>query len=87
MNRLRNQKNIWGKILRVLLLNNYFMLKLIKILSFLIAFILVLQSSFLFSQNTNDDCLMCHSDKSLTKVNKGQVVSLFVDKNTLTQVA
>ncbi len=59
------------------------MLKLIKILSFFITFSIILQSEFLFSQNTNDDCLMCHSDKSLTKVNKGQVVSLFVDKNTL----
>lgn len=36
----------------------------------------------LFSQ-TNEDCLMCHEDKGLTKVRKGKTISLFVNSKTI----
>jgi len=35
------------------------------------------------SAQTNDDCLMCHEDATLTKVWQGKTVSLFVDKRII----
>jgi cytochrome b subunit of formate dehydrogenase len=40
--------------------------------------VLSLATNNLFAQ-TNDDCLACHSDKSLTKTVNGKEVSIFVD--------
>ena len=35
------------------------------------------------SAQSNDDCLMCHEDQTLSTVRQGKTVSLFVNKNTL----
>lgn len=37
----------------------------------------------LTNAQSNDDCLMCHSDKDLTMEKKGKAVSLFVSENSL----
>ncbi|HSL87752.1 MAG TPA: cytochrome b/b6 domain-containing protein [Ignavibacteriaceae bacterium] len=36
---------------------------------------------------SNDDCLMCHSDNDLTMEKKGKEISLFVDENVLNRSA
>ncbi len=42
-----------------------------------------MSSTLVFAQETsNDDCLTCHSDSSLTKEVNGQSVSVFVDQKT-----
>ncbi len=49
--------------------------------------ILVTTSILLFAGNiysqSNDDCLACHSDKTLTKIKNGQTISLFVNEGIL----
>ncbi len=35
--------------------------------------------SGLFAQNSNDDCMACHSDESLTTTRNGKTVSLFIE--------
>ncbi len=59
------------------------MCKFFKSVSYLLFFSLLFFFTQSFSQNTNEDCLGCHSDKSLTKSRKGKTVSLFIDKNIL----
>ena len=41
---------------------------------------LVILPSYIYAQS-NDDCLMCHSDNTLTMEKKGKEISLFVDEN------
>jgi cytochrome b subunit of formate dehydrogenase len=41
----------------------------------------------MIAAQTNDACLTCHSEQSLTMVRKGKTVSLFVDGKTFTQSA
>ncbi len=45
------------------------------------ALVLIFLLTGIFSalSQSNDDCLMCHEDKTLTKVRNGKTVSLFVD--------
>ena len=59
------------------------MLNFIKLTSLIIIAAFLFITSSLYSQNTNEDCLACHSDKSLIKSRKGKSVSLFVDKGIL----
>lgn len=52
-------------------------------LSLLLALtLLMLTTKSTFSQ-TNDDCLMCHEDHSLSKIKQGKTISLYVDKNKI----
>ncbi len=55
-----------------------------KLVFFIVSLIICL---FVSSQNiypqSNDDCLMCHEDQSLTTEKNGKEVSLFVNKNVL----
>ena len=41
---------------------------------------LVILPTNIYAQS-NDDCLMCHSDNTLTMEKKGKEISLFVDEN------
>ena len=50
--------------------------------SFLIIFLSFGIQSYLFAQS-NDDCLMCHSDNTLTMEQGGKEVSIFVDAKVL----
>ncbi len=59
------------------------MLKFIKVISLLIIISSFLNTSNIYSQNTNDDCLTCHSDKTLTKSKHGKTFSLFVNSGIL----
>jgi predicted CXXCH cytochrome family protein len=59
---------------------NYMQPKLNIILSFLI--IILLGTSKMFAQS-NDDCLMCHDDKNLTKIKSGRTLSLYVSPTAL----
>lgn len=43
--------------------------------------LLLLTSSFIFSQSS-EDCLDCHSDKDLS-IKKSKIISLYVDKSIL----
>ncbi len=52
------------------------------ILSFLIILLSLGIQSYLFAQS-NDDCLMCHSDETLTMERGEKEVSIFVDANVL----
>ena len=51
-------------------------------LSFLIMFLSLGIQSYLFAQS-NDDCLMCHEDETLTMEKKGREISLFVNSKVL----
>jgi formate dehydrogenase gamma subunit len=51
------------------------------IMSFLFIGLLILPS--LTNAQSNDDCLMCHSDNELTMEKKGKEISLFVDENVI----
>lgn len=53
--------------------------------SLLIIGLLLLPS--LTNAQSNDDCLMCHSDNELTMEKKGKEISLFVDENIITRSA
>ncbi len=59
------------------------MRNIFKIFSLFVITSLLLITTNIFAQATNEDCLACHSDKSLTKTIKGKSVSLFVEKGTL----
>ena len=58
------------------------MRKNIIIISALIFSFFSFEINNIFSQS-NDDCLNCHSDATMTKVNNGKTISLFVNKNIL----
>ena len=58
------------------------MKKNIIIISALIFSFFSFEINNIFSQ-TNDDCLNCHSDATMTKVSNGKTISLFVNKNIL----
>jgi len=59
------------------------MSNLIKTLPIYLIAIFLFLANNTFSQASNDDCLACHSDKSLTISKKGKTISLFVDKSIL----
>ncbi len=54
-----------------------------RILTLLILSIIFLLTVNKLSAQTNDDCLTCHSDSTLTMKKQGKVVSLFVNANDL----
>ena len=58
------------------------MFNYIKVLSLITLVSFLFLTSSLYSQ-TNEDCLGCHSDKTLTKIEKGKSVSLFVNKSII----
>jgi predicted CXXCH cytochrome family protein len=58
------------------------MFNYIKVLSLITLVSFLFLTSSLYSQ-TNEDCLGCHSDKTLTKIKKGKSVSLFVNKSII----
>jgi cytochrome b subunit of formate dehydrogenase len=53
----------------------------------IILFLLVLTTSVKINAQTNDDCLTCHSDSTLTMVKNKKTVSLFANANTLSHSA
>lgn len=53
----------------------------VKTVLFLILLIFI-SNKFIYAQS-NDDCLMCHEDNSLTTVRNGKTVSLFVEKSII----
>ncbi len=59
------------------------MLNFIRSITLIIITALLFVSGSLFSQSSNEDCYMCHSDKTLTKTMKGKSVSLFVEKGII----
>ena len=58
------------------------LLRLFRAVIFLIAAYLIFPSSHLFAQ-TNEDCLGCHGEKTMSTEKNGKTVSLFVDNSVL----
>ncbi len=58
------------------------MFKLFKVSAIVVLSSLLFITNNLYSQ-TNDDCLACHSDNTLSKIKDGKNVSLFVKENIL----
>ncbi len=58
-----------------------------SILSLLILTLILFLTVGKLSAQTNDDCLTCHSDSTLTMKKKGKVISLFIDAKVLAHSA
>lgn len=59
------------------------MLNFIKSTTLLIITTFFFITSGVYSQNTNEDCMSCHSDKTLMKIKNGKQISLYVEKGII----